>query len=91
MFKCKLGISPKIFQDLFTYKPHNRNLLRSQFLLEPIIKSKIEEFSICYRGPHLWNKIIVQNQDLSKLDNLSSFKSKIKSYISSFCIAKDYF
>ena len=46
MFKCKLGMSSKIFQGLFTYKPHNRNLLRSQFLLEPIIKSKIEEFSI---------------------------------------------
>ena len=60
MLKCKLGILPKIFQDLFTYKPHNQNLLKSQSLLEPIIKSKIEEFSICYRGPHLWNKIIVQ-------------------------------
>ena len=33
MFKCKLSISPKIFLDLFTFKPQNRYLMRSKLIV----------------------------------------------------------
>ena len=90
MFKCKLDISPKIFLNLFTFRK-NKYTLRSQFLIEPPIKSKIEEFSISFRGPHLWNKIVIQTPTLSKIENLALFKNKIKTHLSSFCTAKEYF
>ena len=91
MFKCKLSISPKIFLNLFTPKPLNKYVLRQRYLIEPMIKSKIEEFSIHYRGPHLWNNIVVHNTNLFELEVLSCFKNKIKNYIQSFCEAKEHF
>ena len=91
MFKCKLGISPRIFRSLFTFKPQSRYNLRTQFLIEPTIKSKLEEFIISFRGPNLWNRIIISNPTLSNLEIAFIFKNKLKSYISSSCEAKDYF
>ena len=91
MFKCKQSLSPKIFHDLFTFKPPNKYTLRSHFLVEPPVKSKIEEFSISYRGPHLWNKIIIINQALSNIGTLSLFKNKVKDFLSSFCTTQEYF
>ena len=91
MFKCKLSICPKIFRNLFTFKPPNKYTLRSKFLEEPLIKSKIEEFSISLRGPHFWNKLIVLNTTLSKIESLPLFQSKIKSHLLTSCEIKEYF
>ena len=91
MFKCKLNISPKIFDNLFTFKPPNKYTLRTQFLVEPVIKTKIEEFCINFRGPHLWNKIICLCPHLSQTDNPFIFKKKIKFHIISSCEVEKYF
>ena len=91
MFKCKLNISPKIFRNLFKIKPPNKYILRSQFLVEPLAKTKIEEFSISFRGPHLWNKIVALNPDLSEIEKPSLFKSKVKLHISSSCVVNEFF
>ena len=91
MFKCKLDVSPKIFRNLFTLKPPNKYVLRSKFLIEPLAKTKNEGFSICFRGPHLWNKIVSVNQSLLEIENFYSFKSKLKHYIRFHCDAITYF
>ena len=91
MYRCKLNLSPKIFNSLYTFKPPNKYTLRSKLLIEPVIKSKVEEFSLAFRGPHLWNKIIVVNPTLSVIEKFSLFKKEIKTYIFQFCEAKDYF
>ena len=90
MFKCKLNISPKIFDNLFTFKPPNKYTLRRQFLVEPVIKTKIEEFCINFRRPHLWNKICLC-LDLSQIDNPSLFKKTIKPLIVSLSEIEKFF
>ena len=93
MFKCKLNISPKVFRTLFTVKPPNKYTLRSQFLIEPLVKNKVEEFSISFRGPHLWNKIIIPMPNFLNFEiaSLSLFKKNLKHHISSLFDIKKYF
>ena len=91
MFKCKIGISPKLFLELFKYKPPNKYTLRNQFLVEPKIKSKFEEFAIYYRGPHLWNKIVALNTTLNNQEVIHLFKNKIKNHLLFSCQVKDLF
>ena len=91
IFKCKLNISPKIFRMLFKFKPPNKYILRSQFLVEPSVKTKVEEFAISFRGPHLWNKIVALNPTLSEIEHPPSFKRMISDHISSSCVVKEYF
>ena len=91
MYNCKNKISPSIFHSLYSTKiPSNYSLRSNQLLTlnKPINKYKISDFGIHFRGPSLWNNII-----LNKLkNNLSfySFKRKLKLIITKLDIL-DYF
>ena len=66
MFKNKNKACPKAFENLFTLKPKNKfQLKRSCTLLEPFCKSEFSQLCINYRGPQLWNTIVLnKNTDL---------------------------
>ena len=83
MFKCKNKACPKAFENVFTLKPKNKyQLKRSCTLLEPFCKSKFSQLCINYRGPHLWNTIVLsQNTDLEQSITLKLFKEKLKAYL----------
>ena len=66
--------------------------MQNQFLIEPKIKTKIEELIIKTRGPYLWNKIIIPNPCLSNFEHLlPSFKRKLKTFLLSFDDTLSYF
>jgi len=91
MFKCKIGLSPRIFQHLYTEKTSGKYNTRSKQLKKPIIKSKYEEFSISYRAPHIWNKITPLLLDNTDIDSFSIFKQKVKSKIKTISEIDSYF
>ena len=71
------------FENLFTLKLKNKyQLRRSCTLFEPFCKSKFSQLCINYRGPHLWNTIVLsQNTDLEQSITLKFFKEKLKAYL----------
>ena len=83
MFKCKSKACSKAFESLYTLKPKIKyQLKRSYTLFEPFCKSKFSQLCKNYRGPHLWNTIVLsQNTDLEESTTLKVFKEKLKAYI----------
>ena len=80
MFNCKSETAPLIFHNLLTIKPRNRYTIRATNMLREVFCCrKFSEFKIPFRGPHLWNKLIVQNNT----KNLIPFKRKLKDLIAS--------
>ena len=79
ILKCKLKLSPPIFHGLFTLKPASKYEMRSDgVLLEPLCKTRQEQFNICYRAPHLWNNLIIPNKIFKDIETLSLFKNTVK-------------
>ena len=73
---------PKALENLFTLKAKNKyQLKRICTLPEPSCKSKFSQLCIDYRGPHLWNTIVLsQNTDLEQSITLKLFKERLKAY-----------
>ena len=60
-------------------KPPNKYEMRSiGTVLEPKCKTKLDQFSISYRSPQLWNKLIVTKPNLTQIDKFSSFRNNVK-------------
>ena len=79
--KAKLVPNPKAFENLFTFKPKNKyQLKRSCTLLKPFCKSKLSQLCINYRGPHLWNTIVL-SQNMEQTTTLKVFKENRKAYL----------
>ena len=83
IFKCKNKACPKAFENLFSLKPKNKyQLKRNWVLLKHFRKSKFSQVCINYRGPHLWNTIVLrQNTDLEQSITLKLFKERLKAYL----------
>ena len=76
MHKVKNNDIPNIFKDSFTI---NKNKYNTKFanttFYKPFFKTKYNQYSITYRGPHLWNSLISN----SLMDQpFSTFKNKVK-------------
>jgi hypothetical protein len=83
---------PPAFHNLATKKPPSKyNLRREGLLYEPLCKTKFSQFSINYRGPHLWNKLIIDRNDISHCKNFYIFKYKLKEYILSLEAVEEFF
>ena len=70
-------VVPNTFHQLFT-KRINKYSLRSDNYTEPRKKTKLTQFAISYRGPHLWNVILKDQAEIKKLTSPNSFKYKVK-------------
>lgn len=92
MNKCQNQAAPSAFNDLFVLKPQSSYSLPSNnVLLEPFSRTKLSQFCISFRGPHLWNKFISQNTLLCKIQYLPLFKIKVKEMISCMNNITDFF
>ena len=59
MFKTKHQLVPLAFQNIFSTKINKYTLKSSNLTIEiPFKKSKLTQFSISYRGTHLWNTVL---------------------------------
>ena len=84
MFKCKMKTSPPIFHNIFQLKqPHKYTMRSTGAVFEPICKTKRDQFSICYRSPHLWNKLIIMNSICPQTESFCSFKNIVKKMLAS--------
>ena len=83
IFKTQRNLVPSIFHDAFTEKLTKYSLKSSGSYLKPFKKSKLSQFSISYRGPHVWNKIILKDSRLKNVPNVNIFSSRLKKYITS--------
>ena len=45
---------------------------------KPFKKSKLTQFSISYRGPHMWNNLLDKQTELKSIINPNTFKQKLK-------------
>ena len=73
MFKTLHGLTPTIFSDYFSGISHKYCTRTSDHNLHtPFFKLNVSKFSIRYRGPYLWNKVI--NRDLKNLTSVQKFK-----------------
>ena len=61
IFKCKTEPSHSFFYSLCTLKPPSKFFLQTDNLLPLTLKrTKFGQFSIYFRGPYLWNKILAK-------------------------------
>ena len=82
VYKSLQKSCPQSFFNLATKKPPTKYNLRNEgILFEPTCKTKFSQFSINYRAPHLWNKLILEKNDISKFEYYPLFKFKLKEYI----------
>ena len=66
MYLCKNGNTPLIFKHIYTLKPINKYTTRSKnVLFKPLYKENFPKFKLRYCRPHLWNKFIAPNNDLT--------------------------
>ena len=73
-------------------KPPSKYTPRREGLLyEPFCKIKFSQFSINYRGPHLWNKLIIERNDISYYKSFPLFKFKLKEYLLSLEAVEEFF
>jgi len=92
MYKCRYNLSPYVFRDIYKLKPINKyTLRRNQSLLEPKCRTNFDQFSITYRGPYLWNKIVLGNFQFSDEPSLPFFRSSLKKLIFSLENIVTYF
>ena len=82
MFKCKIKTAPKIFHDIYRQKQTKYPLRQNNQVIEQAGRiAKYVKFSITYRCPFIWNKLLATEETI--LPNLSEylFKKKIKTLI----------
>ena len=76
MYNVKNNNIPRIFKSSFTTVINKYNTRSSERCFnKPYYKTKNMEFSIMFRGPHLWNNIVKGNYENT---SLQSFKTKLK-------------
>ena len=76
MHKVKNNTIPNIFRQSFKINKNKYNTKSTNTrFYKPLVKAKYNQYSITYRGPHLWNSLI--SDALNDLP-FSSFKNEIK-------------
>ena len=78
MHKVKHLNIPKVFEDDFTVNRNKYNTKAANTTFyKPQYNTKMCQFSIRYRGPHIWNSLMKDEGELQELP-YNSFKEKIK-------------
>ena len=79
IFNCKNRTTAFVFHNLYTLKLPNKYSLRTDTLLSiPLKRTKFGQFSIYFRGPYLWNEILVKKTFICNLEYYPLFKNRLK-------------
>ena len=82
MYLCKNGNTPSILKHIYKLKPINKYTTRSKnILFKPLCQKNYGKSELSYRGPQLWNKFIVPNNDLLEAVTIHIFKIRLKKII----------
>ena len=94
IFKCKSGTAPFVFHNLYISKqPSKYSLGTDNPLSIPLKRTKFGQFSIYFRGPYLWNKILAKKTFICNLGlgYYPLFKNRFKKVIFSLNDTTLYF
>ena len=82
MYKIKNNLTPTVFRNSFTLNRKRKYTTRSSVsnFRKPLKKTKLSQFSISYRGPHLWNEKTTSESRNTKTLNIFNTISKTHSY-----------
>ena len=80
MYKCKQKLNPPVFRNIFTHRTKSKYALRNEYSIqEPLCRTNFSQYCISYRGPYLWNKIVIsKNLTFGDSDSLQAFKCELK-------------
>ena len=83
IFKCKNITTQLVLHHLYALKPPSKYSLRTGNVLPiPLKRTKFGQFSIYFRGPYLWNKILVQKTSICNPEYYPLFKNRLNKVIS---------
>ena len=84
MYKCKQNLSLPVFCNIFTHKTKTKCSLRNENpVQEPLCRTNFSQYSISYREPNLWKKIVILTISISTLSDshsLQAFQRELKSF-----------
>ena len=83
MYKCKQNLNPPVVRNIFTHRTKTKYALRSEnSIQEPLYRTNFSQYCISYRGPYLWNEIVIsKNLTFSDSDSLQAFKCELKRFL----------
>ena len=83
VYKCKQNLNPPVFRNIFTHRTKTKNVLRNEYSIqEPLCRTNFSQYCISYRGPYLWNKIVIsKNLTFGDSDPLQAFECKLKRFL----------
>ena len=81
--KCKQNLNPAVFHNIFTHRTKTKYALRNEnSIQEPLCRTNFSQYCISYRGPYLWNKIVIsKNLTFGDSDSLQAFKCELKRFL----------
>ena len=69
---------------MFQKTSHKYHTRQSGQYRKPLKKTKVAQFSICYRGPHLWNAFLKHFPNIDRVESVSSFSYKTKAILKAY-------
>ena len=83
MYKCKQSLDPPVFRNIFIHRTKTKYALRNENSnQEPLCRTDFSQYCISYRGPNLWNKIVISNKlTFSDSDSLQAFNRELKRFL----------
>ena len=81
MYKCKQNLNPPVFRNSFTHRTKTKYALRNESSIqEPLCRTNFSQYCISYRGPNLWNKIVI-SLTFSDSYSLQAFKCELNRFL----------
>ena len=83
MYKCKQNLNPPVFRNIFTHRTKTKYALQNEYSIQgPLCRTNFSQYCISYRGPYLWNKIVIsKNLTFGNSDSLQAFKCELKQFL----------
>ena len=83
MQKCKQNLNPPVFRNIFTDRTKTKYALQNEnSIQEPLRRTNFSQYCISYRGPYLWNKIVIsKNLTFSDSESLQAFICELKRFL----------
>ena len=97
VYKCLTGRAPRALKSIFTFTEANKYKMRSfsktkaKTMKEPFSRRNYELFTFRFRGPRLWNELILTSDILVKCTNFNKFKNGVKKMLLNSDNLKEFF
>ena len=97
VYRSLRGLAPSALRSIFSfdetckYKMRSISKTKAKTMKEPFSRKNYELFTFRFRGPRLWNEIILNSNVLYKSRNFKQFKSCVKTLLLNSQNLTDFF